>query len=77
MKHTTLIIMILLVINLNANAKNPYNISDKEKLSVITNYFVQKEFDVSKPIYPNKPNKPKIKKVNAVPILANSHGKIN
>jgi hypothetical protein len=44
--------------------QNPYNkkISNEEKIKLIINYVIQKEFDkIKKPVYPNKPTKPYIK----------------
>ncbi len=47
--------------------ENPYqNLNDKEKLSALTNYFVKKELNIAKPIYPKKPSKPTIKKAKSI-----------
>jgi hypothetical protein len=54
-------ILLSIAISLQAQVKNPYaNLNDHERLTAITNYLVQKEFDAIKPVVLKKPTPPKI-----------------
>ena len=67
MKKISLIILLGFILNLNA-IQNPYkkNFNSEQKLSILTNYLIQKEFEIVKPIYPQKPSKPYIKKAKSL-----------